>query len=68
MWYQSESARPMPPAIPVSVGIAQPAKTAAVTTATTYIPYRWPAGAGGASPARAGTSSAPAAARTHAIG
>ena len=38
MWYQSESARPIPPAMPVSVGIAQPANTAATTMPTTQSP------------------------------
>ena len=49
MWYQSESARPMPPVMPLSVGIAHPAKTAATTMATITRPTRWAGGAGGVS-------------------
>ena len=47
MWYQSESARPMPPASVVSVGIAQAAKTAAQQIATSGSPKPVCSGAGG---------------------
>ena len=47
MWYQSESARPMPPVMPLSVGIAHPAKIAATTTATIGRPRRWAGRRGG---------------------